>query len=153
MSQICRNRNGGDSHGAPAGREERREERFAIAIEIEVSGIGRDGKAFHQRTVTTNVSIWGCAFPLSVELKPDDIIAVRMISTTAKELPQTGQAMFQVVRVTREADGWAVAAWKMDGGDAWGDTVQNIAKSKGSDAPSHATTRDPREEAWKAPDV
>jgi hypothetical protein len=142
VSQVLRNGNGAGTPAQP-GRVHRREQRFEIPIEIEVSGIGRDGKAFHECAVTSNVSEWGCAFPLSVELKADDIIAVRVLSTNASDPAPTGQTMFQVVRVQRDKDGWAVGAWKMDGGDTWATTIQKIAKSKGREAESIAALPSP----------
>jgi hypothetical protein len=145
MSQVVKNRNGRDKP-ASRSRDQRREQRFEIAIQIEVSGIGRNGKAFHERTVTSNVSEWGCAFPLSVELNPDDIVAVRVISTNTTEAAPTGQAMFQVVRVRRDKDGWVVGAWKMDAGDRWATTIQKIAKLKGYEPESIAATPSPPRE-------
>jgi hypothetical protein len=89
------------------------------------------------------VSEWGCAFPLSVELKPDDIIAVRVISKDMSEPAPTEQTMFQVVRVQRNQDGWEVGAWKMDGGDAWAATIQKIARLKVREPESIAASPSP----------
>jgi hypothetical protein len=105
--------------------QERREVRYPISIEIEVSGIDQDGQAFHERTVTKNVSEWGCSFLLSIELKPDDIVALRV----ALPKKESAQSLFQVLRVTREEARWSVAAWKVDGASAWGVDLEKVAKA------------------------
>jgi len=44
---------------------ERREDRFALPFEIEVSGINSDGEVFHVAVQTRNVSQWGCGIPFA----------------------------------------------------------------------------------------
>jgi hypothetical protein len=56
---------------ATAHLKERREVRYDVALEIEVSGIDQDGQAFHERTVTRDVSEWGCGFLVNTERKVD----------------------------------------------------------------------------------
>jgi hypothetical protein len=104
----------------------RYEPRYAVPIEIEVTGIDRNRDAFHERTFTKNVSEWGCAFLLSVELKKDDIILLRVASADQKETEPALQSLFQVVRVTREENGWLVGTWKMEDKDVWGANLKKI---------------------------
>jgi hypothetical protein len=113
-----------------AGVEKRREVRYELSIEIEVSGIDRNGEVFHVRTFTRNVSKWGCRFLMSVEVKEDDIIALHVISSQAGESAQTQQSLFQVLHVKREQDGWLVGAWKMDNEDVWGIDLEKAAKTE-----------------------
>ena len=104
----------------------RYEPRYAVPIEIEVTGIDRNREVFHERTFTKNVSEWGCAFLLPVELKKDDIISVRVASADKEETEPALQSLFQVVRVTREENGWLVGTWKMENKDVWGANLEKI---------------------------
>lgn len=104
---------------------ERREERFKIPFEIEVSGIDRNGRVFHFRLWTQNVSEWGCAFLCPQELRKDEIIALRRVDDHASE---DSLARFQVVRSERCSDGWQIGVWKMDQDDLWGVELQGLAK-------------------------
>lgn len=112
-----------------AGRlEDRQSERFELPIEIEVSGIDQNGHVFHELTRTLNVSEWGCAFPLSFELKADDIVALRVTPPEAAGFAAARQSPFQILRVTKEKDKWVVGAYKVDNGDVWGVNLKQIAK-------------------------
>jgi hypothetical protein len=108
--------------------EQRRELRYPVPIEIEVSGSDQRGEVFHERTFTRNVSEWGCGFVTCVELKPDDIVAVRVASRDAGESAEARQSLFQVRRVSREENGWLVGAWKMDSGNVWGADLEKMAE-------------------------
>jgi hypothetical protein len=109
---------------------ERREVRYAVPIEIEVSGIDPNGAVFHEPTSTRNVSQWGCAFLLSIELKTDDIVSVCVASPDIGKFGPALQSLFQAVRVTHEEDGWLVGGWKIDSGDVQGTDLEKIAKGK-----------------------
>jgi hypothetical protein len=104
----------------------RYEPRYAVPIGIEVTGIDRNREAFHERTFTRNVSEWGCAFLLPVELKKDDIISLRVAGADKEEIEPAPQSLFQVVRVTREGNGWLVGTWKMENKDVWGANLEKI---------------------------
>jgi hypothetical protein len=114
-----------------AEREKRKEQRFELSIAIEVSGIDRNGEVFHIRTFTRDVSRWGCRFLMSVEVKTDDIVALRVISSPAEgSAAQTQQSLFQVLHVNREKDGWLVGAWKMDDEDVWGIDLEQATRTE-----------------------
>jgi hypothetical protein len=115
-----------DQRMAAASLAMRYEPRYAVSIEIEVTGIDQNREAFHERTFTKNVSEWGCAFLLSVELKKDDIILLWVASTDQKETEPALQSLFQVVRVTREDNGWLVGTWKMEDKDVWGTNLKDM---------------------------
>lgn len=119
-----------DTRLASAHLQERREARYTVPFDIEVSGIDQDGEVFHERTITRNVSEWGCGFLLSLELKPEDILAIRLVFKSADKPPRPRQSLFQVVRVTREQNGWLVGAWKMDSENIWGVEPEKIARAE-----------------------
>jgi len=107
---------------------ERREERFALPFEIEVSGINSDGEVFHVALQTRNVSHWGCGFLSPIELKKNDIVAIRVAAPEGPVAIERPMIRFQVVRVEREERGWAVGAWKMEADDAWGIELDKMAQ-------------------------
>jgi hypothetical protein len=115
-------------HKAIGSLDDRRDVRFEVPIEIEVSGIDQSNQVFHEMTCTKNVSEWGCAFLLSFELKVHDIVALRVTSNEASEFEAARQSPFQILRVTREKDRWLVGAWKVDNGDVWGANLEQISK-------------------------
>jgi len=108
--------------------QERREVRYELPFEIEVSGLDHQGAVFHERTITRNVSEWGCGFLLSVQLKADDMIAVRLCDRSLAESAQTRQSVFQVRHVERYSGGWLIGAWKMDSNDLWGADLESLGK-------------------------
>jgi len=108
--------------------EQRRELRYKVPIAIEISGINPNGEPFHERTITRNVSEWGCGFVISIELKESDMVALRVASRETGESVHARQTLFQVRRITREKDGWLVGAWKMESGNVWGADLEKIAE-------------------------
>lgn len=105
----------------------RREVRYPLEVEIEVSGVDAEGRAFHERTKTRNVSEWGCAFVSTRKLSVDSILALRAASESgaAGDAPV---AIFQVVRVEREESQWLVGVWKFGGADIWGVDLTKLPK-------------------------
>lgn len=122
---------------------ERREMRYELPFQIEVAGIDTEGRVFRERLFTRNVSQWGCGFLSSMELRKDDIVAVRLIPP---EGPSERPAVrFQVVRAERTSDGWEIGAWKMDTGDAWGIELERIAAPQAGDVSLRKPENDPDE--------
>jgi hypothetical protein len=118
-----------DARMASAHFSKRREPRYTIPFDIEVSGIDANGQVFHQRRVTTNVSEWGCGFNSSVELKPDNIISIRLLAARDDDKsPPHDPAFFQVMRVERQGNTWSVGAWKMADGSVWGTELDKLCK-------------------------
>ncbi|HWT87698.1 MAG TPA: PilZ domain-containing protein [Candidatus Angelobacter sp.] len=107
---------------------ERREDRFALPFEIEVSGINSDGEVFHVAVQTRNVSQWGCGFLSPIELKKNDIVAIRVAVPEGPLAIERPPIRFQVVRAEREGNKWAIGAWKMEPDDAWGIELEKIAQ-------------------------
>jgi hypothetical protein len=111
--------------------KERREVRYDVELGIEVSGIDPKGQAFHESTVTRDVSEWGCGFLVSTELRVDDMIAIRMNSPDQEGASSRPQCLYQILRVKREGTSWLVGAWKMGGSDIWGSDLPKAAQSEG----------------------
>jgi hypothetical protein len=138
-----------DTAMASAHLSERREARYAASFEIEVTWLNETGHLFHEKTLTLNVSEWGCAFLSSLGVAVDEIISVRRIASedNQHQLP-VRQAFFQVVRTEPRPGGRLVGAWKMDDADFWGADLEKLAKPKESRPESRgqeeraATSRD-----------
>lgn len=113
---------------------ERREERFALPFPIEVSGINGDGEVFHVTVQTRNVSHWGCGFLSPIEMKKNDIVAIRVAAAKGVGVIERPPIRFQVVRADREERGWAIGAWKMESDDAWGVELETMAQPQSGDA-------------------
>jgi hypothetical protein len=107
---------------------ERREARLAVAVAISVSGVDTQGRVFHEQTLTTDVSTWGCGFQISVELKVNAIVALRAIPSEKRASGAIKQSLFQVVRVAGEANGWLVGVWKVDSDNFWSAEVDEMIK-------------------------
>ena len=122
-----------DAQMATLHKKERREERFALPFEIEVAGIDGGGEAFHIKIATRNVSLWGCGFVSPIELRKDDIVAIHVAAPEGPGAMERPPIRFQVVRVEREVDGWAIGAWKMETDDAWGVELEKIAQPQGGE--------------------
>jgi len=131
-----------DAEMASAHLQKRRELRYKVSIPIEISGFDRAGNVFHERTVTKNVSEWGCGFLTSAELRVDDIIALQAVSAAPHEAMQTPRLMFQVVRVQPEEGRWFVGAWKMDVGSAWGVDLHELSDPEEASLQSRGTGAD-----------
>jgi hypothetical protein len=112
---------------ASAHLQERREVRYEVPIEVEISGLDRTGQVFRERTFTKDVSEWGCGFTSSVELKVDDIVAVSLVAPGTTEPDSPPASLFQVVRVSPKEGGWLVGAWKMNREKMWGAYLEKIA--------------------------
>ena len=97
---------------------ERMEPRYAINFQIEVSDIDRMGQVFRIRTLTQNASKWGCGFTSPVELKKDNIVAIRAIPED-RTAPLRDPVFFRIVRVQAEGDNWQIGAWKMADCNVW----------------------------------
>lgn len=132
-----------DAAMASAHLSQRREPRYSIPFDIEVSGIDANGQVFHQRTVTKNVSEWGCGFNSTVELKQDNIIAIRLLASRGDDKsPPLAPAFFQVMRVQPDGNTWSIGAWKMADGSVWGTELEKLSKPSASHLEARKETLD-----------
>lgn len=111
---------------ASAHAHERREARYLVAFPIEVSGI-RDGEPFREKTFTQNVSEWGIGFRLSVELKREDLVSVKVLDDTSGE---SRHSLYQVTRVSQQLGHWVMGAWKLGAEDMWGAELEKLAATE-----------------------
>jgi hypothetical protein len=127
---------------ASAHLSERREVRYEVPIEIEISGVDGNGQVFHERTFTRDVSDWGCGFTTTAELKVDDIFVVSIVDSGEAGAAPGPKSMFQVVRVAREGAGWLIGAWKMNRENFWGAALEKASAREGSgESPAEAASK------------
>jgi hypothetical protein len=105
--------------GAPAELAALRPVRAASQFPIEVCGLDRGGHFFIERTETCNASERGCKFYLRTEVEREAVVALRVIAGHDRRGRDLAPVLFQVVRMTREPDGWALGALKLRAEDFW----------------------------------
>ncbi len=95
-----------------------RENRIGLRFSIEISGFDRFGKYFSERSETTNVSKNGCKFRVHKEIKPDSVVAIRVVRSKDPK-GEAAPILFQVSRTEATRDGWSAGAAKLLDGDPW----------------------------------
>ncbi len=96
---------------ASAHHQERREARYEVPIEVEISGLDRTGQVFRERTFTKDVSEWGCGFIVVGGIKVDDIVAVSLVAPGVPEELPRGRRRFSrwcECRGKRVAGSWGL---------------------------------------------
>jgi hypothetical protein len=147
---ATKRRNGSkDTHLAAAYLGERHEARYMVPIEIEVSGIKKNRALFREMTLTRDVSSWGCSFPLPMKLLSNDIVLVRLAKGNLPENQAVRRSLFQVLRVTRERNGWLIAAWKLEDHDLWGNLLKENDPARQSRNSRKSGLDNPRRRARK----
>jgi hypothetical protein len=96
----------------------KRENRIGLRFSIQVSGFDRFGKYFSERSETTNVSRNGCKFRVHTEIKPDSVVAIRVVRSKEPN-GESAPILFHVSRTEPVRDGWSVGAAKLLDGDPW----------------------------------
>ncbi|HEY2548513.1 MAG TPA: hypothetical protein VGI46_20735 [Candidatus Acidoferrum sp.] len=90
-----------------------------MSIEVEVSGIGDDGRPFRECARTIEVSDWGCSFYFSFGLEKDAIIALSVVGKQPYCLREVQPVMFQVNYAKQAAGAWIVGASKLQVDRLW----------------------------------
>ncbi|HUI39032.1 MAG TPA: hypothetical protein VLY22_00255, partial [Candidatus Nitrosotalea sp.] len=61
----------------------RREPRFQLRFSIEVCGFGPDSQPFRVRTITLDVSEWGCRFEMPFRMDANCVFTLQALSDDA----------------------------------------------------------------------
>ena len=77
----------------------RREPRYSLTFPIEVSGFGRSGRYFVERTSCCDVGEESCAFQLSADINSDSVLAIRSFHWQNSSVLESMPVLFQVIRV------------------------------------------------------
>ena len=96
-----------------------RESRYALQIEIEVSGIDSNGRPYREEAKTTDVSEWGCRFLLKRRLERHDLIALRALGVQPYCNAEAGATVFIVARCQEKDGAWMIGASKIHAEQIW----------------------------------
>ncbi|MGA2095466.1 MAG: hypothetical protein ABSH39_04145 [Candidatus Acidiferrum sp.] len=114
----------------PRTKERRREPRFEVSIEVEVSAFDHFGKPFREVTRTIEVSEWGCSFRLAAQLDVDALAALDLTGDQPYCLHDTQPVMFQVNYSKLDSGTWMIGASKMQAERLWDiETMGSLPKT------------------------
>ena len=123
--------------GAQKTNKKWRESRFALAIEIEVSGIDGAGRPFIEQTKTEDVSEWGCRFLLSRSLDRHAPVALRTVGQHTVCLAASGPVMYIVARAKQERESWLIGVSKIQAEKLWDlSALPGPGAERGGDPPA-----------------
>lgn len=105
--------------GIQASQDRRREPRLPLSVAIEVSGLDFDGKFFCERTKTVDVSESGCSFELKNGVERGSVVAIRVSTTTKKDVSNKKPFLYQVARSEQQRGRWVVGAAKLQHDSVW----------------------------------
>jgi hypothetical protein len=99
--------------------DRRKGKRVPLAFPIEVSGFDRNGRHFSEATKTCDISEAGCRFGIKAQLKPGDVVAIKLITRGNGLTPASKALLFQIAWVKPEPEGWAAGALKLQPENIW----------------------------------
>ena len=102
-----------------AGEERRRTKRVPLSFQIEVSGRDRNGAAFCERAMTSDVNHGGCKFDLLWELKPGDLVSIALVPKDRHLTGAQPPIIFQVVWVEPGELGWTIGVTALQDRNIW----------------------------------
>jgi len=109
-----------DRRKGPAALGRRRSRRIALSFKIEVSGTGPTGTtAFHDQTVTTDVSEGGCQFLFHRKLSLGEHLSLGLVNTDFAHITGNKTQPFEVVWTKPSHMGWAVGVKKLQDENIW----------------------------------
>jgi hypothetical protein len=97
----------------------RREPRYQMHFEIEVCGIGTDTQPFRLRTLTLDVSEWGCRFALTSRMDKNAVFTVQVVRDEQGHQVKCPTVIFQMVRMLEFKGRFEIAAWKLAPEKVW----------------------------------
>lgn len=105
--------------GIEANRDRRKETRIVLAIPIEVTGFGTEGKFFSDATKTADISERGCSFWLKRRVERGGIVAIKVMMKGRKHSEDQRPFLYQVARTTASDGGWMTGAAKLQAESVW----------------------------------
>jgi PilZ domain len=107
--------------GIRATRERRRSQRVPLTFHIKVSGIGLNGIPYCDHAVASDVSERGCQIHVTREVKPGDLLTIRMARQENPISDQEDPFLYQTIWVetTDNGSGWIAGLSALDSGNPW----------------------------------
>jgi hypothetical protein len=90
-----------------------------MSFAIVVSGFDRSGRLFSEQASTIDISEAGCRFRVKIHLERGDVVAIRRSSRDKVRADAGKPLLFQIVWSTRDGDGWAAGALKLQSENIW----------------------------------
>jgi hypothetical protein len=99
--------------------ERRRGKRVPLTFEVEVSGLGLNGVPYCDLATASEVSDRGCKLRLSREVKPGDLLTIRVVREGSAGAQQESPFLYQVVWVDPGLDRWTAGLAALEPGNPW----------------------------------
>ena len=100
-------------------RERRRGKRIPLTFYVEVSGIGLNGVPYCDHAAASDVSDRGCQLHLAREVKPGDLLSIRVARQKDAGVEQDAPFLYQAVWVESSAGGWLAGLAALEPGNPW----------------------------------
>jgi hypothetical protein len=102
-------------------KERRRGQRIPLAFHVEVSGIGLNGVPYSDHAAASDVSDRGCQVHLTREVKPGDLLTLRVVRRGSSARDQESPYLYQVVWVefNENSGGWTAGLVALEPGNPW----------------------------------
>ena len=98
--------------------ENRREQRIAMDLSVEITRYDLQGRMFTERTRIEDISKKGCRFKLRVELQAGDIVSIRPLVPGDPYLGQDEQLQLYEIRWAAQlGTRWNTGAFKLESED------------------------------------
>jgi PilZ domain len=101
--------------------ERRRGQRVPLAFHVEVSGIGLNGIPYCDHAAASDISDRGCQVHLTREVKPGDLLTIRVVRRESPAPDQEGPFLYQTIWVESGENGgtWIAGLTALDSGNPW----------------------------------
>jgi PilZ domain len=102
-------------------RERRRSQRVPLTFHVEVSGIGFNGIPYCDHAAASDVSDRGCQVHLTREVKPGDLLTIRVVRRETHAADQDSPFLYQAVWVdsNENGGGWIAGLAALEPGNPW----------------------------------
>jgi hypothetical protein len=98
----------------------RRSQRLPAAFHVEVSGIGQSGIPYCDQAAASDVSEHGCQVHLTREVRPGDLLTLRVIRREDPADDYEKPFLYQAVWVEIHEDtGWTAGLFSLESGNPW----------------------------------
>jgi len=101
--------------------ERRRGPRVPLSFHVEVSGIGVNGVPYCDHAAASDVSDRGCQVRLTREVRPGDLLTLRVVRRQGPAPDQEGPFLYQAVWVesSENGGGWTAGLSALEAGNPW----------------------------------
>ena len=102
-------------------KERRRGQRVPLAFHVEVSGIGLNGIPYCDHAAASDVSDRGCQIHLTREVKPGDLLTLRVIRREDPAGDQDNPFLYQAIWVefSETGGGWIAGLAALEPANPW----------------------------------